>query len=64
MNLFLYLVCLYVNGDMVILANKYCHWVFIYNLEVKTVWRIEIRNFMQWFAEEEKDYVESLVSVR
>jgi hypothetical protein len=59
------LACLYVNGDMVIFANKsrkHRNQAFIYNLKDKTVERIKCSNPIQWF-DNAKDYVESLVSV-
>jgi len=57
------LACLYVDGDMVIFANKFCNRAFIYNLKDRTVERIKIRNSIHWFTQA-KHYVESLVSVR
>jgi len=57
------LVCLYVNGDMAILANGFRKRAFIYNVKDRTVERIDTRkNSIHWFGEA-KDYVESLVSL-
>jgi hypothetical protein len=56
------LVCLYVNGDIVIFASKCCKQSFIYNLKDNTVVKIKSRNTIDWFIDS-KDYVESLVSV-
>jgi F-box interacting protein len=59
------LACLYVNGDMVIFANKskkHRNQAFIYNLKDKTAERIKCENKIRWFNDA-KDYVESLVSV-
>ena len=55
------LACIYVTGDMVILANTR-NQAFIYNFKEKTIEKIKIRNSIQWFNHA-KDYVESLVSV-
>ncbi|CAJ2630194.1 unnamed protein product [Trifolium pratense] len=57
------LACLYVNGDIVILACECCKKSFIYNLKDKTVVKIKSRNFIYWISDS-KDYVESLVSVQ
>ncbi|WJX20912.1 soyasapogenol B glucuronide galactosyltransferase [Trifolium repens] len=57
------LVCLYVNGDIVIFASRCWEKSFIYNLKDKTVVKIiKSRNTIYWFYDS-KDYVESLVSV-
>jgi hypothetical protein len=56
------LACLYVNGDVVILASRCWEKSFIYNLKDKTVVKIKSRNTIYWFYDS-KDYVESLVSV-
>ncbi|KEH23068.1 putative F-box domain-containing protein [Medicago truncatula] len=56
------LACIYVNGDMVIFANEFRNWAFIYNLKDKTAEKIKTRNSIQWFRGA-KDYVESLVPV-
>jgi F-box interacting protein len=56
------LVCLYVNGDIVIFASNFCKQSFIYNLKDNTVVKIKSINTIHWFHDS-KDYVESLVSV-
>jgi F-box interacting protein len=56
------LVCLYVNGDIVIFASTRCKQSFIYNLKEKKVVIIKSKQTMKWFTDS-KDYVESLVSV-
>jgi F-box interacting protein len=56
------LVCLYVNGDIVVFASTRWKPSFIYNLKDKTVVKIESKNTTHWLSDT-KDYVESLVSV-
>jgi F-box interacting protein len=56
------LVCLYVNGDIVIFVSNFCKQSFIYNLKDNTVVKIKSINTIHWFHDS-KDYVESLVSV-
>jgi hypothetical protein len=53
------LVCLYVNGDVVILAKENSNQTFIYNLKDKTVKRSV--NHIRWYRS--MDYAESLASV-
>jgi hypothetical protein len=57
-----HLVCLYVNGDIVIFASRCWEKSFIYNLKDKTVVKITSRYTIDWLFDSE-DYVESLVSV-
>jgi F-box interacting protein len=56
------LVCLYVNGDIVVFASRRWKPSFIYNLKDKTVVKIKSKITTHWLSDT-KDYVESLVSV-
>jgi hypothetical protein len=56
------LVCLYVNGDIVVFASTRWKPSFIYNLKDKTVVKIKSKITTHWLSDT-KDYVESLVSV-
>jgi F-box interacting protein len=56
------LVCLYINGDTVIFANKYSYRAVIYNLRDQRGETTKITNNIHWFSQA-INYVESLVSV-
>jgi hypothetical protein len=56
------LVCLYKNGDMVIIVNEHSYHAVIYNLRDKTAETFRIKNWLQRYSNA-KDYVESFVSV-
>jgi uncharacterized protein (DUF2249 family) len=56
------LVCLYKNGDMVVIVNEHSYHAIIYNLRDKTAEIFQINNCLQWYSNA-KDYVESFVSV-
>jgi F-box interacting protein len=56
------LVCLYINGDTVIFANKCSYRAVIYNLRDQRGETTKITNNIHWFSQA-MNYVESLVSV-
>lgn len=56
------MVCIYKNGDTVIIANQFGQSAMIYNLSDKIVEYIRITSYIEWFYHA-NDYVESLVSV-
>jgi hypothetical protein len=56
------LVCLYKNGDMLIIVNELSFHAPMYDLRDKTVEMFQINNCIEWYSNA-KDYVESFVSV-
>jgi len=56
------MVCIYKNGDIVIIANQFGQSAMIYNLSDKIMDYIRITNYIEWFYHA-NDYVESLVAI-